>query len=159
MKEVILRDLELYDRLQNNVHHHKIGETNEPSMYRITDNARYSLEIHEWNGKKWQPYQADDVQLQFYMMSPYVLKTLSHDGKGLYFTEFQIPDVYGVFQFKVEQNRLGYTSLNLAKQIPVRPFRHDEYERFILSAFPYYGASFSTMIAFFVFGIVFLYHK
>lgn len=22
-----------------NVHHHKIGETNEPSMYRITDNA------------------------------------------------------------------------------------------------------------------------
>lgn len=142
-----------------NVNHHKIGETNEPSMYRISDNASYSLEIHEWNGKEWQPYQADDVQLQFYMMSPYVLKTLSHDGKGLFFTEFQIPDVYGVFQFKVEHNRLGYTSLNLAKQIPVRPFRHDEYERFILSAFPYYGASFSTMIAFFVFGIVFLYHK
>jgi len=44
---------------------------------------RYSLEIHEWNGKVWQPYQADDVQLQFYMMSPYVLKTLSHDDKVL----------------------------------------------------------------------------
>ncbi|KAG0623990.1 hypothetical protein M758_3G215800 [Ceratodon purpureus] len=143
----------------SNVHHHKIGETDEPSMYRITDNARYSLEINEWNGKEWQPYQADDVQLQFYMMSPYVLKTLSHDGKGLYFTEFQVPDVYGVFQFKVEHNRLGYTALNLAKQIPVRPFRHDEYERFIPAAFPYYGASFSTMIAFFLFGIVFLYHK
>lgn len=134
------------------MHHHKIGETNEPSMYRITDNAvsnsgylydifflphaffslgndlfsqcqgvvfsktrmlaigihccicctpfddqnlcpelifflvclqRYSLEIVEWNGKEWQPYQADDVQLQFYMMSPYVLKTLSHDGQVL----------------------------------------------------------------------------
>uniref|UniRef100_A0A7I4CPW3 Dolichyl-diphosphooligosaccharide--protein glycosyltransferase 48 kDa subunit n=1 Tax=Physcomitrium patens TaxID=3218 RepID=A0A7I4CPW3_PHYPA len=143
----------------SNVHHHKIGETNEPAMYRIADNARYSLGIQEWNGKDWQPYQADDVQLQFYMMSPYVLKTLSHDGKGLYFTEFQVPDVYGVFQFKVEYNRLGYTTLNLAKQIPVRPFRHDEYERFIPAAFPYYGASFSTMIAFFVFGIVFLYHK
>lgn len=44
---------------------------------------RYSLEITEWNGKEWQPYQADDVQLQFYMMSPYVLKTLSHDSKVL----------------------------------------------------------------------------
>lgn len=116
------------------MNHHKIGETNEPSMYRISDNAvsysgesydmlsfcvflhsetnsclgclftfsdvhllsmvrpdillcmnhqSYSLEIHEWNGKEWQPYQADDVQLQFYMMSPYVLKTLSHDGKVL----------------------------------------------------------------------------
>ena len=142
-----------------NVHHHKIGETNEPAMYRITDQAEYSVEIYEWTGKEWQPYQADDVQVQFYMMSPYVLKTLSHNGKGLYSTQFQVPDVYGVFQFKVEYRRLGYSTLSLAKQIPVRPFRHDEYERFIPSAFPYYAGSFSTMAAFFVFGIVFLYHK
>jgi len=39
--------------------------------------------------------------------------------QGLYFTEFQVPDVYGVFQFKVEHNRLGYTSLNLAKQVHI----------------------------------------
>lgn len=31
-------------------------------------------------------------------------------------------------------------------QIPVRPFRHNEYERFITTAFPYYGASFSMVI-------------
>jgi len=37
----------------------------------------YSVEIHEWSGTSWVPYVADDVQLQFYMMSPYVLKTLS----------------------------------------------------------------------------------
>lgn len=30
-------------------------------------------------------------------------------------------------------------------QIPVRPFRHNEYERFITAAFPYYGASFSMV--------------
>ena len=39
--------------------------------------------------------------------------------QGLYFTEFQVPDVYGVFQFKVEHNRLGYTTLNLAKQVHI----------------------------------------
>ncbi|KAG0482088.1 hypothetical protein HPP92_010172 [Vanilla planifolia] len=69
------------------------------------------------------------------------------DDLALYFTSFKVPDVYGVFQFKVEYQRLGYTSLSLSKQIPVRPFRHNEYERFIPAAFPYYGASFSTKLS------------
>lgn len=106
------------------------------------------MEIYEWHGKSWEPYVADDVQVQFYMMSPYVLKTLSTDQKvmhvipsrlavfpvdfllipflifvlffvlqGSYFTAFKVPDVYGVFQFKVEYQRLGYTSLSLSKQV------------------------------------------
>uniref|UniRef100_A0A803LP26 Dolichyl-diphosphooligosaccharide--protein glycosyltransferase 48 kDa subunit n=1 Tax=Chenopodium quinoa TaxID=63459 RepID=A0A803LP26_CHEQI len=100
-----------------NVRHHKTGQTDEPSIYRITDDLEYSVEIYEWSGVNWEPYVADDVQVQFYMMSPYVLKTLSTDKKGLYYTSFKVPDVYGVFQFKVEYQRLGYTSLSLAKQM------------------------------------------
>ncbi|KAK6136822.1 hypothetical protein DH2020_029417 [Rehmannia glutinosa] len=128
-----------------NVKHHKVGEKDEPSMYRIKDDLDYSVEVYEWSGTSWEPYLADDLQVQFYMMSPYVLKTLSTDQKGLYYTSFKVPDVYGVFQFKVEYQRLGYTSLSLSKQIPVRPFRHNEYERFIPAAYPYYGASFSMV--------------
>ncbi|KAI3841014.1 hypothetical protein MKX03_018245 [Papaver bracteatum] len=142
-----------------NVRHHRVGETDDPAIYRINDEVEYSVEIYEWSGTSWVPYIANDVQLQFYMMSPYVLKNLSTDKKGLYSTIFKVPDVYGVFQFKVEYQRLGYTSLSLSKQIPVRPYRHNEYERFIPTAFPYYGASFSTMAGFFVFTIVYLYHK
>lgn len=37
--------------------------------------------------------------------------------QGLYFTAFKVPDVYGVFQFKVEYQQLGYTSLSLSKQV------------------------------------------
>lgn len=37
--------------------------------------------------------------------------------QGLYSTSFKVPDVYGVFQFKVEYQRLGYTSLSLSKQV------------------------------------------
>ncbi|XVF61972.1 hypothetical protein PTKIN_Ptkin08bG0178500 [Pterospermum kingtungense] len=139
--------------------HHKVGEADEPAMYRIKDDLKFYVEIYEWSGKSWEPYVADDVQVQFYMMSPYVLKTLSTNEKGLYHASFKVPDVYGVFQFKVDYQRLGYTSLSLSKQIPVRPFRHNEYERFITTAFPYYGASFTTMAGFFVFGIVYLYNK
>lgn len=44
-------------------------------------------------------------------------------------------------------------------QVPVRPFRHDEYERFLTCAFPYYASAASTMAAFFVLGWFFLYSK
>lgn len=142
-----------------NIRHHKVGETNEPSIYRINDDLEFSVEIYEWTGTRWEPYVADDVQLQFFLMSPYVLKTLANDKQGLYTASFRVPDVYGVFQFKIEYQRLGFSSLSLSKQIPVRPFRHNEYERFIPVAFPYYGASFSTMGAFFIFSIVYLWHK
>ena len=37
--------------------------------------------------------------------------------QGSYFTAFKVPDVYGVFQFKIEYQRLGYTSLSLSKQV------------------------------------------
>uniref|UniRef100_A0A2N9ED59 Dolichyl-diphosphooligosaccharide--protein glycosyltransferase 48 kDa subunit n=1 Tax=Fagus sylvatica TaxID=28930 RepID=A0A2N9ED59_FAGSY len=142
-----------------NVRHHKAGGADEPAMYRVNDDLEYSVEIYEWSGTSWEPYVADDVQVQFYMMSPYVLKNLSTDKKGSYFTAFKVPDVYGVFQFKVEYQRLGYTSLSLSKQIPVRPFKHNEYERFIPAAYPYYGAAFSMMGGFFVFTAVHLYSK
>ncbi|KAL8231703.1 hypothetical protein R6Q57_001481 [Mikania cordata] len=142
-----------------NVRHHRVGEADEPAIYRISDDLEYLVEIYEWSGSSWEPYIANDVQVQFYMMSPYVLKTMSTNKKGLYHATFKVPDVYGVFQFKVEYQRLGYTSLSLAKQIPVRPFRHNEYERFIPTAFPYYGSSFSTMAGFFIFSFVYLYSK
>ncbi|KAK6150956.1 hypothetical protein DH2020_015888 [Rehmannia glutinosa] len=100
-----------------NLKHNKVGETEEPPIYRINDDLEFSVEIYEWSGTSWVPYIADDVQVQFYMMSPYVLKTLPTNQKGLYYTSFKVPDVYGVFQFKVEYHRLGYTSLSLSKQV------------------------------------------
>ncbi|CAI5533973.1 unnamed protein product [Closterium sp. Naga37s-1] len=126
-----------------NLRHNKAGESTEPAVYLVSDHLEFAVDIYEWAGSEWVPFKGDDVQVQFYMMSPYVLKTLSHDDKGRFFTSFQVPDVYGVFQFKVEHKRLGYSTISLAKQIPVRPFRHDEFERFIPAAFPYYASTFS----------------
>ncbi|CAN1344166.1 Dolichyl-diphosphooligosaccharide--protein glycosyltransferase 48 kDa subunit [Linum perenne] len=104
-----------------NIRHLKVGETSEPAMYRIKDDLEFYVDIYEWSGNSWEPYVANDVQVQFYMMSPYVLKNLSTDKKGLYHTSFKVPDVYGVFQFKVEYQKLGYTSLSLAKQVSLNP--------------------------------------
>lgn len=38
----------------------------------------------------------------------------------------------------------------LIMQIPVRPFRHNEYERFIPTAYPYYGSAFSMVWLFYL---------
>ncbi|KAG0479381.1 hypothetical protein HPP92_010239 [Vanilla planifolia] len=71
----------------------------------------FSVEIYEWSGSSWRPYVADDVQVQFYMMSPYVLKNLPTDEKALYFTSFKVPDVYGVFNSRIGDNNLKSRSL------------------------------------------------
>lgn len=95
--------------------------------------------------------------------------------------------MYGVFQFKVDYNRLGYTHLYSSTQVSqgvpcfwpgilrcprhqglppcpviqvsVRPLQHTQYERFIPSAYPYYASAFSMMAGLFIFSIVFLHMK
>ncbi|XP_016135651.1 dolichyl-diphosphooligosaccharide--protein glycosyltransferase 48 kDa subunit-like [Sinocyclocheilus grahami] len=78
---------------------------------------------------------------------------------GKYSVQFKLPDVYGVFQFKVDYNRLGYTHLYSSTQVSVRPLQHTQYERFIPSAFPYYASAFSMMAGLFVFSVVFLHMR
>ena len=47
----------------------------------------------------------------------------------------------------------------LGRQISVRPFRHNEYERFIPAAYPYYTSAFSMMAGVLLFSFVFLYYR
>jgi len=143
----------------SNVTHHRVGEKEAPSTYTIKDDLEYSIYIEEWNGKKWVPFLSKDVQLEFRMLDPYVRVTLKGDSNGKYSTVFKLPDVYGVFTFKVTYTRRGYGFLNSITRSPVRPFRHNEYERFIESAYPYYASSFSMMFGLFIFSLFFLYHK
>ena len=79
--------------------------------------------------------------------------------QGTFSAHFKAPDVYGVFKFVIEHKCLGYSSIEQSVQIPVRPFRHDEFERFLSPAYPYYAGAFSVMAAFFLLGLTFLYSK
>lgn len=141
------------------VQHHKAGERQPPAAYTITEPVVYTIEIEQLVGGRWQPFQAADVQLEFVRIDPFVRTTLKAIGNGRYEAQFNIPDVYGVFQFKVDYDRVGYTHLQSATQVSVRPLTHTQYERFIPSAFPYYVSSFSMMFGVFVFAFVFLHYK
>jgi len=141
-----------------NVKHHKVGEDVAPYMYRIKDEVTFSMDIEIYSDGKWAPFDADDVQLEFVMLDPYVRTNFDHKN-GHFSKTFMLPDVYGVFTFKVFYHRLGLTSLDIVERSPVRPFLHTEYERFIPSAFPYYASAFSMMAGVFLFSALFLYSK
>jgi len=142
-----------------NVQHHRVGETEPPEIYTIKENIEYSIQLEEWNGRHWVPYIANDVQLEFVRIDPHIRTTLKPDNKGRYAVQFMLPDVYGVFTFKIEYKREGYSFLTSITRLPVRPFRHNQYDRFIEAAYPYYASAFSMMAGLFVFSWIFLYHR
>jgi len=141
------------------IQHHKVGEPIAPATYTIKDQVEYSIILEEWNGERWVPFLTDDVQFEFIMLDPHLRRVMKHDDKGKYSIQFQVPDRYGVFTFKIEYSRLGYGFLTAIERSPVRPFRHNEYERFIEAAFPYYGSAFSLMFGLFLFSLFFLFNK
>jgi len=47
--------------------------------------------------------------------------------------------------------------MEAATKIPVRPFNHNEFDRYLFEAYPYYFTVFGTLGAFVVFLVYFLY--
>lgn len=43
------------------------------------------------------------------------------------------------------------------RQVSIRPFTHNEYDRFLLAAYPYYTSALSIMVGFIVFCAAFLF--
>lgn len=91
------------------------------------------------------------------MLDPYVRQPLVPGADGTFKLRFTVPDVYGVFKYAIDYAHAGYSYITLQQVVPVRPFKHDEYERFLLPAYPYYASVISTMVAFFGLGFVYLY--
>lgn len=126
-------------------------------VYRIKDEIVYSMIVEELIDGIWKPFKADDMQMEFVMLDPYIRKTMITNGDGLFVAKFVSPDNYGVFKFRVFYRRPGYSVLHAETQVSIRPFKHNEYERFISSAFPYYSSAISAVIGFFVLTVSFLF--
>ncbi len=142
------------------VNHHHVGESAPPTTpYTIKDDVVYTIDVEEYRGGKWAPFKANDLQMEFVRIDPFVRLTLKPSSNGRFEGRFKIPDVYGVYQFKVNYVRTGLTRLYSTTQVSVRPLKHSEYERFIPSAYPYYASAFSMMFGVFVFSFVFLHFK
>lgn len=120
----------------------------------------YTIVVKELVNGKWVAYDGKDMQMEFVRIDPFVRVTMENKGNtGKMVANFKVPDTYGVYQFKVNYHRVGLTRLYTTNQISVIPLRHDQYERFIVSAYPYYASAFSMMAGVLIFSIVFLHYK
>jgi oligosaccharyltransferase complex subunit beta len=132
----------------------------EETGVRVKDIIRVEVDIHSWNGEsgEWVDFAADDVQIEFVMLNPWVRARLAHAGSnGTYSATIQVPDQIGIYKFAIQYHRPGVSSVVLEHVVPVRPFLHNEYPRFIPMAYPYYIASFSMLLVVFLLGLVLMY--
>ena len=131
--------------------------------YRVKDELEYTVDIYEYDHKveSWKPYLSDDIQLEFVMMNPYYIRQMKMvvPGKPTYSVNFRAPDKFGVFKFIIDYKRLGYSYLDISTKVPLRPYNHNEYPRFLPTAYPYYLSTFLVLFAFVVFSLVFLFGK
>ncbi|KAH9412843.1 hypothetical protein DERP_009825 [Dermatophagoides pteronyssinus] len=142
----------------DSVRHFKTDQPNENQSYTIMDDVEYWAMIEIYENGQWLPYNADDIQLEFVRIDPFIRQTLTKENNE-YVARFRIPDVYGVYKFIIDYKRIGYTNLYSSTQVSVRPLQHTQYERFIISAYPYYFSTFSMMFGVFIFSFVFLYFR
>lgn len=153
----------------SNVGHRKLNIDPSPSTdiasktnfegYTIMDDLEYQIKIEIYENSQWFPYIGDDVQLEFVRIDPFVRKTLQPQADGIYLGKFKVPDVYGVYKFQVDYKKEGLTYLFSSTQVSVRPLRHNEYERFIYSAYPYYLSAFLMIVYLYIFSFVYLYQQ
>ncbi|KAK8826370.1 hypothetical protein WA538_001508 [Blastocystis sp. DL] len=129
-------------------------------VYRVKDSLYYAVLVEEWDGEQWRKFRTDDMQVEFVMLDPYVRKNLTFvaDQPDVdYSTVIKVPDVYGIYKFRLFYQRQGLSLINENTQVSIRPFKHDEFPRFILAAYPYYTATMIVMIAFAAYVFTFLF--
>lgn len=137
------------------------AEEGKPSQYTIMEDIHFEMKVEQWTGEAWTGYAAQDIQLSLEMIDPYVRLNLESQGgsSGVHSKDFTLPDVYGVFTFRVLYNRPGYSRIDIIDRIPIRPLRHNQYERFIPAAYPYYASSFSMLVGTVIIFLFFTFHK
>ncbi|CAG8755114.1 1925_t:CDS:2, partial [Acaulospora morrowiae] len=130
--------------------HHKEGEVN-LFLLACSLSKTYTIEISEYDNDHWKAFNGTDVQFEAIMLDPYIRKNLTplptspeHHARK-FKAHIQLPDVYGVFTFKVNYKRPGYTYIVDTSVVAIRPFRHNEYPRFISAAYPYYTSAASMI--------------
>ncbi|BGP27497.1 dolichyl-diphosphooligosaccharide-protein glycotransferase [Rhodotorula toruloides] len=133
----------------------QVGAPEEPtshSSYQVGTELVYSLEI-----ASSEPYPVDDVQLEFGMLDPHLrinlagIETNEVGNVTKHSARFKIPDRHGVFTLRVDHRRPGWTRILDELVMSVTPPRHDEYERFIGGALPFYAGAGSVSAAFLIF--------
>ena len=76
---------------------------------------------------------------------------------GMFLLMLQAPQKEGIYQFKIIYKKSGFNFVTLAERVTIRPYKHDQFERFLFVAYPYFFSVWSTIISTFAFVVIYLY--
>lgn len=143
-----------------------------PTLYRVTNDAIYTVGISELKDGEWVPYQLEDaVQMSFKMLDPYVRLNMTALGpvaltEGLddldayaYSVQFVVPDHHGMFTFELDHKVPGYLYLQDKRVVTVRHLANDEYQRSweITNSWMYVGCLVMVVVAWLLFVFNYIY--
>lgn len=147
-----------------------------PTLYRIKDQAIYTIGVSEYSNGKWVPYEISEeenqLQIAFKMLDPYqridmvpLGPALSspdiHTGDDIfiYLANFTVPDQHGIFTFDLDYKRSGLSFLSDQKVVTVRHLANDEFRRSwdIPNSWLYVASSALVTVAWFVFVVKYIY--
>lgn len=159
------------------VEHIKADEPSKPNphLYRIKDQAIYTIGVSEFVDGKWVPFEVkneeDQLQLSFKMLDPYQRLNLKPLGPVsatsnsteldtyAYFVNFTVPDHHGMFTFELDYKRAGLSYLVDKRVVTVRHLANDEFKRSwdISNSWLYVASAVFVIIAWFVFVVSYIY--
>lgn len=160
------------------VEHIKANEPEKPNpqLYRIKDQAIYTIGVSELVDGKWIPFKVDkdedQLQLSFKMLDPYQRLNLiplgevssnESDASQLdtyaYYVNFTIPDHHGMFTFELDYKRVGLSYLSDSRVVTVRHLANDEFKRSwdITNAWLYIASTTLVIVSWFIFVVSYIY--
>jgi oligosaccharyltransferase complex subunit beta len=138
--------------------HRNLEGRNDGRGYRIGDHVELRICLSTGKLGGWESTQPKDMQMELTMLDAWLRADLLPTSDGCLSTgPVKLPDRYGTYSLKVRYQRRGWPHLIKREIFIVRPFHHDEAQRHVTAALPYYLAWFGMMIssAFFVFPLIF----
>jgi oligosaccharyltransferase complex subunit beta len=139
-----------------------------PRTHRVKDDVNFLVQLEEYDGaaRAWKPFESDRVLFELTLIDPFIRQQFPRVDAlpGSYSLTTKLPDSFGVYKWRTSLNQFrgagaGYTYIAHEVTVPVRPFAHNEYPRYLVVAYPYYASAFAVMAAFTLFCAVFLYTK
>jgi len=89
--------------------------------YKEGDDVYFSVDFEELKNGEWVPYVATDIQLEFVRLDPYWRINLqSKLGSKTYSGTLRTPDQNGVFKFRLDYTRYGYSRIFIEEVAPNR---------------------------------------
>ncbi|MPC73498.1 Dolichyl-diphosphooligosaccharide--protein glycosyltransferase subunit [Portunus trituberculatus] len=75
------------------IDHHLQAQSEPPVAYTIKDDVEYKIKVERLVEGTWKPYVANDMQMEFVRIDPFVRLTMTPSTSGLFSVKFKVMSI------------------------------------------------------------------